>query len=278
MRVEVLERELERLLPGREKGLQPLVVEVLELRRKLAAAEDALDEERAARRRAQEAAEVSEGRAERLAALEESLERVQNELQRRRRVGEGLWRKAAQTDLRKREADRLQGELKQAREAAEREARRADVAEIALIRTRMRLAVELARPSVPSPWPRDAVRTQVDALEKAHDAQLLGRLTEAPLRRAIIRLGLLVGDLLWNPPPSDPDALRALLELLQSAGHALHRHDDIRLGPREPSAPGLRMAIGPLALRVALRQPGGREAIVTLSDDAPLRVEVVDRT
>lgn len=271
-RVELLERELEQLLPDAHEDRPPLAVEVLELRRRLAAAESALAEARSTNARLETQAQAAAGRAAKLAALEESLERVQAELQRRRRVDEGLWRRAAQADLRGREADHLREELKEARRTAEAEARRADVAEVALIRTQMRLAVELSRPRVDDPWPRTAIVSAQQALRAAYAPAALEALTWSALQDRARRLALLLAELVWHPLPEAPDAARTLIELLQDAGHPLTRRDEVRLGPPSLEDPGLRLAVGPLALQVAVRRADGREVVVTISDEAPLQV------
>lgn len=272
-RVEVLERELSQLLPEAGAGT-PLAVEVLELRRKLLAAEDALREERERRKDAEEAAQAATGAAQRMASLEESLERVQAELQRRRREGEGLWRRAAQADMQSREAEHLRAELKETRRRADAEARRADVAEVSLIRTQMRLAIERARPQVDEPWPAEAPWTEDDALRRTYARDALVEAELDWLRQWLPRLALLMADLMWNST-DEGSGVRELFELLQDAGNPLEPHDDVRLGPRPFDAPGLRVAIGPLALQVAVRRHDDRQVVVTVSSECPLEVATV---
>lgn len=270
-RVEVLERELHDRL-GRA-GSAPLAIEVLELRRKLQDALVSLEAEERRRALAEEAATREEAQRAHIAALEESLERVQGELQRRRRVDEALWRKAAQADLRVREAADLRAALKDAQASSAREARRADAAEIELMRTQMRLAIELARPRVSEPWSRDAVSTSHEQLTRTYDPDALLEMGLESLRPACARLAFLIAELIWSDTAADPGRLGELLELLERAGHPLHRHDAVRLGPQPLDAPGLRLAIGPLALQVAVRRRDRREVIVTLSAERALRIQ-----
>ena len=205
-------------------------------------------------------------------ALAESLEAVQAELQRRRREHETLWREAALAEIRRRELDHMRRQLSRAKARAERERSRADFAEIALMRTQMRLAIERARAGLNKPWPASAIRTHRDEVRRAAGAETLEALPEEALRAPLERLTLLVADTLWNPP-TDPAADReALLATLRGAGHELAPDGDRHLGPADKNAPGLRIAFGPLALRLTLRRADGVHS-VTVHNEGPLRYE-----
>ena len=85
---------------------------------------------------------------------------------------------------------------------------------------------------------------------------------------------LLIADLVWN----SEDATKPfgeLVTLLQAVGHTLQPHDHVRLGPTPYDAAGLRIALGPLALRVEFARPpedgGPTVSIVSsIADDEPL--------
>lgn len=204
----------------------------------------------------------------RIVALAEALEDVQQELQRRRREHDALFRQAALSEVRRRELESLRKRARQAEGQAERERKRADYAEIALMRTQMRLSIERARQRVDEGWPTSAIRQQREEVERAVGAEALAA---APERmEQLERLTLLVADILWNPP-TDPAADReALLATLRQSGHTLAARGDRRLGPVEAEGPGLRITIGPLALRVAYRDEDGTTEAVTLREDGSL--------
>ena len=267
-RVAVLERELEHLSPG--GSTVPIEVELVELRRRLVRAEEALGIERRERERGERAVQELAVANDRVRALDQSLEMVQAELQRRRREHESLWRQAALASVRSREADELRTALDDSLARAEREARRADVAVVALIRTQMKLSVERARPLVDDPWPLDAAREQPAALEALFAPSALEARPEDDAEHELTRLAFLFADLIWNSPSPTHQELRELLALLRRVGHPLIELDAIRLGPPLVDGPGLRIAMAPLALQVAWTGSDGRELIVTISDDDPL--------
>ncbi|MFK7986971.1 MAG: hypothetical protein AB8I08_13180 [Sandaracinaceae bacterium] len=204
----------------------------------------------------------------RIVALAEALEDVQQELQRRRREHDELFRRAALSEVRRHELSALSKRCRDAETQAERERKRADYAEIALMRTQMRLSIERARHKVEGGWPASSIRHQRDEVRDAVGAKALDIATDRMGR--LEQLTLLVADILWNPP-TDPAADReALLATLRRSGHALVPRGDRRYGPRDPDAVGLRITLGPLALRVAYRAEDGTTEAVTLADDGTL--------
>ena len=170
----------------------------------------------------------------------------------------------------------VQRKLDAATDTAERERKRADFAEIALMRTQMRLAVERARARIDEPWSVSAIRTQRDEVAEVAGPEALAAAAEPVLRRELERLTLLVADVLWNPP-TDPAADReALFATLRAAGHPLVADGDRRFGPSDEAGVGLHLAMGPLALRLTLVRADGRRHAVTIGDEAPMRYDVRD--
>lgn len=271
LRVDALERELETLVP-RGGGI-PIEVQIVELRRRAANAENALERGRQERERGELAVQELAVARDRIRSLEEALEMVQGELQRRRREHEDLFRKAALAEVRVREAEMLRDQLAEATTNQERETRRADVAIVTLIRTQMRLSVEHARPRIEDPWPQDAVRDRADELRSLYCPEALESLERESARRALTRLAFLIADLIWNPPAPTEADLAELLSLLRDAGHPLIEHDNVRLGPLPPEDPGLSIAMAPLALQVVWADQNCCESVVTIADDDPLRYE-----
>lgn len=204
----------------------------------------------------------------RIVALAEALESMQKELQRRRREHEALFREAALSEVRRRELEAVRGRVRKLEAEAKRERDRADYAEIALMRTQMRLSIERARQRVADPWSTSAIRHQ-----RADIARRVGSeaLADSNDRTASLeRLTLLVADVLWNPP-TDPAADRAaLLATLRESGHALVPDGDRRYGPSDPEGPGLHIKLGPLGLRVGYRGPDGATETITLREDGAL--------
>lgn len=268
-RVEALERELRDIVP--DDSIGSVEVEVVELRRRMAAMELTLEEEQFRRERAEiEAGELMMAR-DRLRTVEKALDLVQQELQRRRREHEPLWREAALAEIRRREIDVLQERFDETRGTAEQERKRADAAEVALIRTQMRLSVERARAQVRRPWPTDAPAGEI---LRTYRAATLAAMPQDALRFELERLILLVGDLLWNACSDTGDEVAALFEILRRAGHALVAHAPTRFGPEPFGAPGLHVAIAPLALQITLLEDDGTVRLVTIADDVPLRYTV----
>lgn len=266
-RVAALERELSLLVPGGSAA--PIEVELAALRRALARLEGDLSEERRAREAAEHAAQELAVVEDRRRSLESSLELVQAELSRRRREHEDLFRRAALGDVRARETERLRAALVEASESAAREARRADVAEIALIRTQMRLAVERARSLVAEPFALDAPRTKGDVIRESYAIAALEALPRARLDARLGPLALLIADLVWNAASDRDDGLPRLFEHLRAAGHALLEHERLRFGPSARGA-GLSLVLAPLALQLAWTRKSGHVRLVSISDEQPL--------
>lgn len=268
LRVDALERELRALVP--DDGVGSAELDLFELRRRLAATELTLAQERREREHAQSEARGLETARDRLVTLEKALELVQQELQRRRREHEPLWREAALAEIRGRELEVVRARLHEVSESAEREAKRADVAEVALIRTQMRLSVERARAQIRLPWPRPA---DPAAFVRTTRPSALLAMPEEALRIELERLVLLVADALWNAPGAG-EAVSELFDVLRTAGHPLRAHASRRFGPDPPGAPGLTIAIAPLALQITWVGSDRSARVVTIADDVPLSYTV----
>lgn len=265
LRVEALQRELRYLVP--DDSIGGVEVEVVELRRRMAAMELTLQEEQHRRERAETEAGALMMARDRLRTVEKALELVQQELQRRRREHEPLWREAALGEIRRREIAALQERFDDTSSNAEKERRRADAAEVALIRTQMRLSVERARAQVRRPWPMDA---PADEIGRTYLPAALAAMPQDALRLDLERLTLLVADLVWNVPTDTGEEVAELFGVLRRAGHPLVAHAPSRFGPDPIGTPGLRIVIAPLGLQIRLLAADGSARLVTIADDESL--------
>jgi len=170
-------------------------------------------------------------------------------------------------EIRRRELEVLRARYEEVSETAEREAKRADVAEVSLIRMQMRLSVERARAQIRLPWSGGA---DPAAIVRTYRPAALGAMPEEALRIELERLALLVADVLWNAPVETGEAVSELFDVLRTAGHPLSTQASRRLGPDPPDAPGLTIAVAPLGLQITLVGDDRSARVVTIADDVPL--------